>query len=107
MPELEVIKSGRSTIVRTKGFLSIPQKERLNILRKDFPDPEKQDLLFITLLKSNALSENSAVEIKKTSLIEKLIKQEHIAETKDGRFYLTKTGKIIAGGAVKIYSDTV
>ena len=47
MPELEVIKSGRSTIVRTKGFLSIPQRERLNILRKDFPEPEKQDRLFI------------------------------------------------------------
>ncbi len=107
MPELEVIKSGRSTIVRTKGFLSIPQRERLNILRKDFPEPEKQDRLFINLLKSNAVSKVLAIKIPKTSMIEKLIKQEHIAETKDGGVYLTKTGKIIAGGAMKIYPDVV
>jgi predicted transcriptional regulator len=107
LPEIEVIKSGRTTIVRSKGLLSLPEEEQLKIIRNDFPSPDNQDKLFINLLKSNAVSKYSAIKIPKTPLIEKLIHQGHVAETKDGRVYLTKTGKIIAGGAVKIYPAVV
>lgn len=105
LPKLEVIKSGRSTLVRSKGFLSLPEKERLKIVRREFPTPDEGEKIFINLLKSGATSKETAVKITKTPMLEKLISAEHIAETKEGRFYLTKTGKMIARGAIKMYPE--
>ncbi len=102
LPKLEVIKSGRTTIVRTKGLLSLPEKEQLSIVREEFPTPDEGDKLFINLLKADATTKETAVKITITPLVEKLLAAGHISET-ENKFYLTETGKIIARGAAKMY----
>ena len=98
-------ESEKTTLVRKRGLLSLPEEEQLKIIKKEFPTADEGDKLFINLLNSGAVSEDSAVEITKTPPVEKLLNAEHIAETTDGSFYLTETGKIIAGGVMKVYPD--
>ena len=98
-------EGGKTTLVRNRGLLSLPEEEQLKIIRKEFPALDEGEKIFINLLKSNATLKDSRVEITKTPFVEKLLNAEHIAETSMGNFYLTETGKIIARGAIKMYPD--
>ncbi|ODS37653.1 hypothetical protein BEH94_04840 [Candidatus Altiarchaeales archaeon WOR_SM1_SCG] len=98
-------ESEKTTLVRKRGLLSLPEEEQLKIIKKEFPTADEGDKLFINLLNSGAVSKDSAVEIPRTPLVKKLLNAEHIAETSMGNFYLTETGKIIAGGVMKVYPE--
>jgi len=91
---------------RTKGLLSLPEKERMEILREQyFPEIEDEDRLYVELLKKRAVSEETAIKIEKTEVVGRLIKIKQLKETRDGRIYLTELGKMAAKATPKLYPE--
>ncbi|KPV64835.1 MAG: hypothetical protein AOA65_0749 [Candidatus Bathyarchaeota archaeon BA1] len=43
------------------------------------------------------------INVERDSLVETLLAEEMLAETKDGRIYLTEEGAMVAKGALKTY----
>lgn len=106
MPFLEIIVGEGTTLVRLERDLSkLKEKEIKEIIKKHFPEMDKEEKLLIKLLEKNATSKKRAVKIRITKFIESLIKLNRLKKTKDGRIYLTNLGYGIACGAKKIYCD--
>jgi len=96
-----------STILRLKpedgGLLSLPEEGLIELGREYFPEPDKETEFLMELYRKGATLPTNALKVRKTELIEELLKAEHIAK-KGERIYLTEIGRNIAKGAMKMYS---
>lgn len=96
------------TSEQTKGFgmLDLPTDvQNLLIRTKYFPQPSKEEEILVHLFLNNALEPAKALALDGTSIVKKLVRQEHLCETGKSRFHLTQTGKMIAAGALDIYPE--
>lgn len=106
MPEIEVIRGEKTTLVRLARKLSLlPEEEQNKIIKFYMPKLEEDTKLLIELMEKGIISEQTATRMRKTKLTAKLLKQEQLKETKDGRIYLTEFGQKIAQGAKSIYGQ--
>jgi len=98
---------GRYVIsMRRQSLLSLPVEERLRYVRaRYFPEPDTQDYLLAELYRLGAAVPEKAIPLRRDSLLEELLAQETLAETENGRIYLTKEGAIIAKGILKMYPE--
>jgi len=105
MPEIEVIRGDKTTLVRvgTKKLSLLPEEEQIKIIKSYSPKLEEDTKLLITLMEKGITSTKDAMKMRKTKLIEKLLKQGQLKKTKDDRIYLTDFGYKIARGAKSIY----
>ncbi|MCX6822302.1 MAG: hypothetical protein NTW30_06015 [Candidatus Aenigmarchaeota archaeon] len=104
LPKLEVIRGEGTTLVRLERDLSkLPEEEQMKIIKTHFPDMTQEDKILIELMERGITSEEKAIRMSKSEIIEKLIRLKRLKETIDGRVYLTELGYGIAWGAKKIY----
>lgn len=105
---LDVRREGRRyyLTLRRRNLLSMPAEERLAYVRQRyFPRPEEQDYLLAMLYNRGATSSDGAIRLKREKLIEKLLREETLAEAENGRIYLSKEGVTIARGVLKMYPE--
>lgn len=105
MPTIEVIRGDKTTLVRlrTRKLSLLSEEEQNKIIKSYLPKLEEDTKILITLMDKRIVSQKSAVKLKRTRMIKKLIKQGQLKETGDGRIFLTELGRRIASGAKKIY----
>jgi len=63
------------------------------------------DWILVYAYRREAGSPEKAVEMEKSELVTKLLKQGQLGETSVGRVFLTDEGKIVAEGALKLYPE--
>jgi|GEM_PF-6415246 len=102
-PDFRIITSPKF-MIEPVGFLSLPERKRMSYLRKHYPDVEGEGILLAELYNKGALSEKNGVRMERNEALRGLIKAEHIGE-RDGKFFLTKLGKRVAEGTLKIYPE--
>lgn len=103
MPKIEVIETRAATLVQLKELSSLPEEEQVKVIKNHFPCITPEIEFLVGLLKEKAVSPESAIEIRESPLTKKLLEQQHIIKAKDGRVYLSETGRIIAKGAIEVY----
>ena len=105
MPEIDVIRSDKTTLVRMskQGLLSLPEEEQNKIIKSYFPELSAEEKMLLSLLDKRAISKNSGANLKKDKIYKSLLKAGIIKETKEGKVYLSDMGYKIAKGAKDIY----
>jgi hypothetical protein len=104
---LEIDKMKRIKVIRFRkeGFLALPEAAQMRILRTEyFPKPSEEDMILIHLYSKGATTEKSSINLKTTPILRKLVKQGQIMR-KQGKFYLSDEGCIVARGAMKLYPE--
>lgn len=103
MPKIEVIETKAATLVQLKELSSLPEEEQVKVIKSHFPCITPEIEFLVGLLKEKAVSPESAIQVKGSPLIKKLLEQQHVIKTREGKIYLSETGKIIAKGATEVY----
>lgn len=106
--KIDVSNLNKLTIIQMRersGMLSLPEKVRHLIIKASYyPTVSREEEILTYLLVHNATELDSRIKIDRDRTLEKLIKAGHIEE-KNGRFYLTNMGKIVANGALTLYPE--
>jgi len=106
--KIDVSTLDNLTIVQMRdrsGMLSLPEKIRHLVIRAlYYPTMSPEEEILTYLLAHDATTVNSGIKTVKDATLEKLIKAGHVGE-KSGKFYLTKMGKMVAGGALLLYPE--
>lgn len=107
---LEVYSPGENlTVIRLKektGLAMYPEHIQHLIIRTTYyPTTSREEEILAYLLMQSATSEEGAVSIPESKILQELIEVEHVAKTKNARYYLTSDGQIIAKGALKLYPE--
>jgi len=103
MPKIEVIETKAAKLVKLKELSSLPEEEQVKVIKSHFPFITPDIEFLVGLLKEKALSPESAIQVKESPLIKKLLEQQHVIKTREGRIYLSETGRVIAKGAIEVY----
>jgi len=107
--KLEITNIAHTKIVRLDkryGLLSLPEElQKLIIKTAYYPSPSREEEILVYAYRQEALSPEKAVEMEKSLLVKKLLKQGQLHETSEGKIFLTDEGKIIAQGALKLYPE--
>ncbi|RLG96500.1 hypothetical protein DRO28_05495, partial [Candidatus Bathyarchaeota archaeon] len=105
---LDIIKANKTKIVQLKrryGLLSLPEDiQKLIVRAVYFPTPSREEELLVHLLLKEAWTPEKAIDLERTEIVEKLLKQGQLLES-EGKFYLSDEGKIVAQGALKLYPE--
>jgi len=105
---LDIIKANKTKIVQLKrryGLLSLPEDiQKLIVRAVYFPTPSREEELLVHLLLKEAWTPEKAIDLERTEIVEKLLKQGQLLEA-EGKFYLSDEGKIVAQGALKLYPE--
>lgn len=104
---LDLQKIGKTYGLKfSRNFEKMSRKERLAHLRNVyFQEPNKEDFLFVELLKRNAINARNAIRIRKDKLVSRLLQQGQLAENESGRIYLTDEGYAVAKGTLKLFPE--
>jgi len=86
------------------GFLSLPERERLSYLRANYPDAGEEGLMMLKLYREGAISSKNGIGMMRTKILDELIDAEQVEEAR-GKFFLTKLGKKVTQGMLKIYPE--
>lgn len=87
------------------GMLSLPEKTRHLIIKASYyPTVSREEEILICLLTHGATDPNSKIKMDKDQTLSKLIKAGHVEE-KNGTFFLTDMGKMVASGALILYPE--
>lgn len=89
---------------RTANMLSLPEKIRHLIIKAYYPTISREEEVLTYLLAHNATDASSKIKMDKDQTLVKLIKAGHVEE-KNGKFYLTNMGKMVANGALILYPE--
>lgn len=107
--QIEISRINKIQIIRAKpvvGLARLPgQIQNLLIRTAYFPTVSRDEEVLVHLYIKDAVNPNKAINMTKDKTLSELVKAEHIAKTKDGRYYLTKDGQMIAKGAIEIYPE--
>lgn len=106
MPEISVIKGEGATLVSLeveRDLSKLPEEEQIKVIKSYFPKLDREGEFLVELMEKDVTKKAAAVKLRKSPLVRKMSKLERIAETKDGKFYLTDLGYKMAKGAKKIY----
>ena len=86
-------------------MLSLPEKVRHLIIKASYyPTVSREEEILTYLLARDATDTTSRIKMDKDQILVKLIKAGHVDE-KNGKFYLTNMGKIVANGALMLYPE--
>lgn len=106
--KLDISNLDNLTIIQMRersGLLSLPEKVRHLIIKASYyPTISREEEILTYLLSHNAIDVNSKIKLDRDQTVTKLIKAGHIEE-KNGRFYLTNMGKMVANGAILLYPE--
>ncbi|MGI0074681.1 MAG: hypothetical protein ACREA5_01925 [Nitrosotalea sp.] len=87
------------------GMTSLPEKIQNLILKTaHYPIPNRDEEILTFLYLHKAIDEQSAIKMSEHNKLRELVEAEHVVEKK-GRFYLSKMGKTIVKGAMKLYPE--
>lgn len=107
--KLEVTKVAHTKVVRLSkraGLLGLPEElQRLIIKTVYYPSPSREEEILVYAYREEALSPEKAVEMGRSVLVKRLVKQGQLGETSEGKVFLTDEGKIVAEGALKLYPE--
>ncbi|WGM90354.1 MAG: hypothetical protein IAX21_01470 [Candidatus Bathyarchaeota archaeon] len=109
---LEITKIGQTTVITLNergGLLNLPEELQNLILKTAYyPTPSREEEILVYLYLQGSLSAEKAVELNKSLLVEKLVKQGQLVETKKDdklTYYLSEEGQIISRGSLKLYPE--
>ena len=105
--KIDVLRSDKLTIIQMKeraGLVSLPEHIQHLIIRTTYYPTVSREEVLAYLRLHNATEKNSGVYIRKDSTLKELMEAGHV-EAKDGRYYLTSVGKMVADGALKLYPE--
>lgn len=107
MIDISILDSSKIIRMREKsGLSSFPENiQRLIVKTAYYPVPSNKETTLFHLLLRKAASKKSAIALPEASELKELVQGEQIVKTKNGKFYLTEEGKIIAFGALKLYPE--
>jgi len=107
--KLEITNIAHTKIVRLDkrtGLLGLPEElQKLIIKTAYYPSPSREEEILVYAYRQEAFSPEKAVEMEKSLLVKKLLKQGQLQETAEGKIFLTDEGKIIVQGALKLYPE--
>lgn len=106
--KIDVSTLDNLTIIQMRdrsGLLSLPEKVRHLIIKASYyPTVSREEEILTYLLAHDATKIDSRIKIDKDQTLVKLIKAGHVEE-KNGKFYLTNMGKLVANGALILYPE--
>lgn len=106
--KIDVSNLDNLTIVQMRersGMLSLPEKVRHLIIKASYyPTVSREEEILTYLLAHDATDATSRIKIDKDQILMKLVRAGHVGE-KNGKFYLTNMGKIVANGALMLYPE--
>lgn len=106
--QIDVSHANKMTLIQMKektGFASLPEHvQHLIIKTAYYPTVSREEEILAYLLLHNAADSRSAISMHKDGTLEGLVEAEHVEE-KQGRYYLTSVGKMVAQGALKLYPE--
>lgn len=106
--KLDVMKVDRTKIVRLRntGLLGLPGNIQNLIIRTAyFPTPSREEEILVFMLLRDSVSPESAIRVERSELLEKLLRQEQVLESTDGRVFLSDEGQTVAEGSLKLYPE--
>ena len=106
--KIDVLHADKLTVIQMKektGLASLPEHvQHLIIKTAYYPTVSREEEILSYLLLQNAVDARSRLVMQKDVTLEELVEAGHIEE-KDGRYYLTSVGKMVAEGALKLYPE--
>jgi len=107
--EIDIVALKNVTVIRMKeksGFASYPENiQKMIIKTVYYPTTSREEEILAHLLLLDATMKKSAVSIPEDKILKELVEAEHVAKTKEEKFYLTSDGILIAKGALKLYPE--
>jgi hypothetical protein len=107
--KLEMVEIGHTKVIhfsKKSGLLNLPEElQKLIIRTAYYPNPSRQEEILVYLYRQGGISPQKALEMEKSALVKKLIRQGQLHETSERKVYLTDEGKIVAEGALKLYPE--
>jgi hypothetical protein len=107
--KLEITPLRHAKIVqlsKRSGLLNLPENlQKLIIRTVYYPSPSREEEILVYAYIKDAFSPEKAIEITKSTLVKKLLKQGQLIKNEDGRIYLSDEGKIVAEGALNLYPE--
>ena len=100
--------SERNTIVQSReksGLASLPENIQGMVIRATYPGITEEEKVLAYLMNRGAVSEKTAVAIKRGKALSKLLEAEHVIQTGTSKFYLSKDAQMIAKGALSTYPE--
>lgn len=106
--EIDVSDLDNFKIIRMKersGLASLPESiQKMIIKMLYYPTASRDEEVLSHLLMRNALDERSSVSIPEDRILHGLREVEYVSK-KDGKFYLTDDGIMVAKGAMELYPE--
>ncbi|MFQ6135013.1 MAG: hypothetical protein ACE5KU_04275 [Nitrososphaerales archaeon] len=107
--QIEISDLNKMHIIKAKprvGLASLPGPIQNMIIRTAyFPTISREEEILTHLHLKGATNPRKAISITEDRTLAELVEAEHIAKTRDERYYLTEDGQMIAEGATEIYSE--
>jgi len=106
---LDIMKVNKAKIVQLRrkvGLLNLPEELQKSIVRAIyFPIPSREEELLVYAYLKKAWSPENAIDLERTRIVEKLLKQGQFLESEEKKIYLSAEGRIVAKGALKLYPE--
>ncbi len=93
-------------LTEKSGLFSLPEKLQKFVIRTlYFPTPSREEEILVYLYIKEAFNPEDIEHLDKMDMVEKLEKQGQIIRAREGKYYLSDEGIIVAKGIIKLYPE--